>query len=93
MKAIWHNSVLAESSETIIIEDNHYFPMSSLNMQFFIASEITSHCPWKGDASYYSVTVNAKENKDCAWYYQEPKKAAQEIKNHVAFWRGVEVIE
>lgn len=93
MKAIWNNQILAESEETVVVENNHYFPASSLNMVFFIPSETTSHCPWKGDASYYSVVVNGEENTDAAWYYPAPKEAAKEIKDHVAFWRGVDVVK
>lgn len=93
MKAIWNNQILAESEETVVVENNYYFPASSLNMAFFIPSETTSHCPWKGDASYYSVVVNGEENTDAAWYYPAPKEAAKEIKDHVAFWRGVDVVK
>lgn len=93
MKAIWKGQLLAESEETIVIENNHYFPPASLNMQFFIKSETTSKCPWKGIASYYTIAVNGEENKDAAWYYPSPKEAAAEITAHVAFWRGVEVAE
>ena len=93
MKAIWENQILADSNETIIIENNHYFPPSSLNTQFFKKSNTTTVCPWKGTASYYNILVNNKENIDAAWYYPSPKEAASEIINHVAFWHGVEVIE
>ncbi len=93
MKAIWNGAVLAESDDTIVVENNHYFPAASLNEEFFVSSETTSHCSWKGEASYYSLLVNGKENKDAAWYYAKPKDAAKEIKNRVAFWRGVQVIE
>ena len=93
MKAIWNGRLLAESNETVVVENNHYFPVSSLKMKFFNASETKSHCPWKGEASYYSVLVNGEINNDAAWYYPSPKDAAKEIKNHVAFWRGVEVTE
>jgi uncharacterized protein (DUF427 family) len=91
MKAIWNGQLLAESNETVVIENNHYFPVSSLNMKFFQDSDTTSHCPWKGEASYYTIVVDGEVNKDAAWYYPSPKDAAQEIKDHVAFWRGVEV--
>ena len=91
MKAIWKDQVLAESEDTLVIENNYYFPPSSINQQFFIESETTSSCPWKGTASYYTIVVNGEENTDAAWYYPSPKQAAAEIKNHVAFWRGVEV--
>ena len=93
MKAIWKDQLLAESKDTIVIENNHYFPPSSLYMQFFIKSETTSKCPWKGIASYYTIAVNGEENKDAAWYYPSPKEAAAEITAYVAFWRGVEVVE
>ncbi|MGK0298067.1 MAG: hypothetical protein ACI9XC_001685 [Gammaproteobacteria bacterium] len=93
MKAIWNNQVLAESNETIVVDNNHYFPSSSLIMTYFSASDNTSHCPWKGDANYYNIVVNDKENKDAAWYYATPKDAASEIKDHVAFWRGVKIEE
>ena len=93
MKAIWEDQILAESDETVVVENNHYFPVASLKMDFFVLSDTTSVCPWKGEASYYSIVVKGEENKDAAWYYPEPKEAAKEIKDHVAFWRGVEVIE
>lgn len=93
MKAIWKGQLIAESKDTIVIENNHYFPPSSLNMQFFIKSETTTECPWKGTASYYSIIVNNEENKDAAWYYPSPKKAASEIKGYVAFWRGIDLTE
>lgn len=91
MKAIWNNQVLAESDNTVVIENNHYFPPESLNKEFFKSSELHSTCPWKGEASYYSLEVDGKENKDAAWYYTNPSELAKGIKNHVAFWRGVEV--
>ena len=91
MKAIWKNKILAESCETIVIENNHYFPATSLKMDLFVPSDTTTHCPWKGEASYYSIVVENEENKDAAWYYPSPKDAAKEIKDSVAFWKGVEV--
>jgi uncharacterized protein (DUF427 family) len=91
MKAIWNNQVIAESNDTVIVENNHYFPESSINKEFFKESDKTSGCPWKGTASYYSVEVKGDTNKDAAWYYADPKPAAKEIKGHVAFWKGVEV--
>ena len=93
MKAIWKDQILAESYETIVIENNHYFPVTSLKMDFFVPSDTTTYCHWKGEASYYSIVVNGEENTDAAWTYPAPKEAAKEIKDHVAFWRGVEVIE
>lgn len=93
MKAIWKNQILAESNETIMVENNHYFPLSSLNTQYFVKSETTSICPWKGTASYYTIVVNGEENTDAAWYYPSPKETAKEILDHVAFWNGVEIIK
>ena len=91
MKATWKGQLLAESEGTIVIENNHYFPASSLNMQFFTKSGTTSICPWKGTASYFTIVANGEENEDAAWYYPTPMEAASEIKGYVAFWRGVEV--
>lgn len=91
MKAIWNNTVLAESDDTIIIEGNHYFPADSINKEYFKSSDYNTVCPWKGTASYYTIEVGDKENKNAAWFYPEPKDAAKEIKNYVAFWNGVEV--
>lgn len=93
MKAVWNNQIIAESNETVVIEGNHYFPASSVKMEYFVPSETKYHCPWKGEAGYYSIVVNGEENKDAAWYYPNPTEAAKEIKDHVAFWRGVEVTE
>ena len=91
MKAIWNGQVLAESNDTVIVEGNHYFPADSLDMQFFTDSSHTSLCPWKGTASYYSIIVEGQENSNAAWYYPNPSAAAAEIKDRVAFWRGVSV--
>lgn len=91
MKATWHDTVLAESDETIVIEGNHYFPVESINKDCFKRSETQTSCPWKGQASYYDVVVDGERNKDAAWYYAEPKPAAAEIKGYVAFWKGVKV--
>lgn len=91
MKAVWNGQVLAESDETVIVENNHYFPLSSLKMEFFSDSEKKTNCPWKGEASYYSIRVGDQENIDAAWFYAKPKEAAKEIKNRVAFWKGIQV--
>ena len=93
MKAIWDNTVLAESESTIVIEGNHYFPPASLNQDYFSASETHTTCHWKGVASYYHVKVGDSINADAAWYYPEPKDAVKSIKNFVAFWRGIIVTE
>lgn len=93
MKAIWNDTILAESDDTVIIEGNHYFPPSALNKDYFKESDTHSVCPWKGTASYYSLNVNGDENKDAAWYYPEVSELASSIKGRVAFWKGVEVVE
>lgn len=91
MKAIWNGKTIAESEETIVIENNHYFPPSSINKTFFTPSNKHTSCPWKGEASYYNIDVNGDENKEAAWFYPQPKDAAKEIKDYVAFWKGVKV--
>ena len=93
MKAIWNGAILAESNETIVVEGNHYFPAHSIKKGFFRESSTSSMCHWKGKASYYSVVVDGKTNHDAAWYYPSPLPKAMEIKNHVAFWKGVTISE
>lgn len=90
-RATWNGTVLAESDETIVVENNHYFPPGSINRDLFAESDTHTFCPWKGTASYYTVTVDGAENADAAWYYPEAKRAAKNIEGYVAFWRGVEV--
>lgn len=90
-KAIWNGIVLAESEKVETVEGNIYFPLSALNRDFFIESETTTGCPWKGTARYFTIAANGKENRDAAWYYPDPKPAADNIRDHVAFWRGVDV--
>jgi uncharacterized protein (DUF427 family) len=92
MKAIWNGQIIAESDDTVVIDNNHYFPQDSLNMDFFSGSDYTTVCGWKGLANYYTVTVNGADNKDSAWYYASPKPKAQSIENRVAFWRGIKVV-
>jgi len=93
MKAIWNEVVLAVSDKTVVIEGNHYFPIESLNKEYF--KEVESHtvCHWKGKASYYDVVVDKDVNKDAAWYYPEPSGLAKVVKDRVAFWNGVEVVK
>ena len=93
MKAIWNGEIIAESDDTVVVEGNHYFPETSLRREFFAASDEKSVCPWKGEASYYDLEVNGKQNPAAAWYYPAPKPAAAEIAKRVAFWRGVEVTD
>ena len=91
MKAIWNDVVIAESEQTVVVEGNHYFPMSDLNAAYFKDSQHTTNCSWKGLANYFTVDVNGKENLNAAWIYKNPLTAADNIKNHVAFWKGVTV--
>ena len=91
MKAIWKNKILAESNETIVVENNHYFPLSSINKKYFVNSETTTICPWKGAACYYNISIAGETNIDAAWYYPEPKEAAINIKNYIAFWKDIDV--
>jgi uncharacterized protein (DUF427 family) len=90
-KAIWENTVLAESDRTIEIEGNKYFPPEAIRSEFLKPNHQHTTCPWKGVASYYDVEVNGRTNASAAWYYPEPKPAAKQIKDYVAFWRGVKV--
>lgn len=91
MKATWNNTVLAESDETIVVEGNHYFPPDSMHGEYFRGSDQHTYCPWKGEASYYDIVVDGAVNEGAAWYYPKPKDAAANIKDRVAFWRGVVV--
>ncbi|MDM7956724.1 DUF427 domain-containing protein [Blastomonas sp.] len=90
-KAIWNGTVIAESDDTVVVERNHYFPRDSVRADFLKPSATTSVCGWKGTASYYSLEVDGKTNADAVWYYPEPKDAAKEIADRMAFWKGVEV--
>jgi len=90
-KAIWEGTVIAESNDTIIVENNHYFPPDSLRIEHFRPSSHSSICGWKGTASYYDVVVGDKVNANAAWYYPDPKDAAKDIAGRVAFWKGVRV--
>lgn len=90
MRAIWNEAVLAESDNTVVVENNPYFPADSVNMAYFRPYESHSNCPWEGVASYYIVEVDGKKNKDAAWYYPNPNEAALHIKGRVAFWKDVE---
>ena len=90
MKVTRNNLVLAESENTVVVEGNHYFPPDSVNWEYFQKSDTHTTCPWKGEANYYNIVVNETVEPDAAWYYPEPKEAANQIKNHVAFYRGVE---
>jgi len=90
--AKWNGQVIAESEKFEVVENNVYFPRDALKAEFFKESGHSSVCPWKGTASYFDVSVDGKVNPNAAWYYADPKPAAANIKDHVAFWKGVEVI-
>jgi uncharacterized protein (DUF427 family) len=93
MKAIWNNTVIAESDATVEVEGNQYFPADAIKQQFLQPSETHTVCGWKGTASYYDVVVDGQTNKDAAWYYPETKPDAKNIEGYVAFWKGVQVTE
>ncbi|MDJ0924250.1 MAG: DUF427 domain-containing protein [Acidimicrobiia bacterium] len=89
--ATWRGAVLAESDDTVVVEGNHYFPPDSIVVEHFVASSRRTRCPWKGMASYYDIVVDGDVNSGAAWYYADPKPAAADIKDRVAFWKGVAV--
>jgi uncharacterized protein (DUF427 family) len=91
MKAVWNGATLAESEQTVVVEGNHYFPPDSVQEQYFLDSDTRTTCAWKGEASYKTVRVGEDTNPDAAWFYPDPKDAAAEIKDHLAFWKGVTV--
>lgn len=93
MKATWHDTLLALSDNTIVVEGNHYFPDDALDHEYFRESDHTSVCPWKGTAHYYDVVVDGEVNANAAWYYPEPKVGAEQVAGRVAFWNGVEIGE
>ena len=91
VKASWKGATIAESDETVVVEGNHYFPPDAVDAAWLKPSGTTTVCPWKGTAHYFNVVVDGEENPDAAWYYPEPKPAAAEIRDRIAFWKGVEV--
>jgi uncharacterized protein (DUF427 family) len=93
MKAIWNDTVLADSDDTVVVEGNHYFPAASLRREHFRESDHHSVCTWKGTASYFDVVVGDAVNAQAAWYYPQPKQAAAQIAGRVAFWKGVRVVD
>lgn len=95
MKAVWNNAILAEAKKDDIkvVEGNAYFPINSIKKEYFKPSDTHTVCPWKGKASYYSIEVDGLVNEDAAWYYPNPSILAKKIKDYVAFWKGVEVVE
>lgn len=91
MKATWQGATLADSDKTVVVEGNHYFPVAAIRSEHFRQSDTHTFCHWKGTASYYDVVVGDQINKDAAWYYPDPSEAAKQIKDHVAFWKGVQI--
>ncbi len=91
IQAKWNGTIIAESDDTVVVEGNHYFPRDAVKDGILTGSDTTTFCPWKGTASYHSVVVDGETNADAAWCYPEPKEAASEIKDRIAFWKGVEV--
>ena len=93
MRAVWNDTVIAESDDTVVVDGNHYFPPESIRCEFFKESDTHTVCGWKGTASYYSLVVDGQENADAAWYYPEAKDAAKNIEGRIAFWKGVQVLD
>ena len=93
MKAIWNDRVIAESDRTRVVEGNHYFPLDSVDSRYLEPSDRTSTCPRKGLARYYALNVDGERNPDAAWTYPEPKQAAAEIRDYIAFWKGVQIVD
>ena len=93
MQAVWNGAVIARSDDTVVVENNHYFPRSSVDESLLAPSSTTSVCPWKGTASYASLVVDGQTNADAMWFYPEPKAEAEMVRDRVAFWKGVEVTE
>lgn len=93
VRAVWNGKVLAESEDTVVVEGNHYFPAESLNTEYFRDSDTHTVCGWKGLASYYTVEIEGAKNPDAAWYYPDPKPEAEQVRDRVAFWKGVDVVE
>lgn len=91
VKAVWNGATIAESDDTVVVEGNHYFPRSAVRSDYLRDSATHTTCPWKGVASYHTLVVDGTENKDAAWYYPDPKAAAAEIRDRIAFWKGVQV--
>lgn len=93
MKAVWNNTVVAESDDTVVVEGNHYFPESALKREFTSFSNHRTMCSWKGQASYLSLMVDGELNPDAVWYYPDPKPGAEAVAGRVAFWKGVQILE
>lgn len=93
VEAIWNDQVIAHSDSTTVVEGNHYFPRADVDTSVLERTRTTSECPWKGTAHYYTIDLDGARNEDAAWYYPNPKTEADEIRDKIAFWNGVEVTE
>ncbi|MDJ0653470.1 MAG: DUF427 domain-containing protein [Xanthomonadales bacterium] len=93
IKAIWNSTEIAASTDTVTVEGNHYFPPGDVSAEHLQPSDTRTHCHWKGEAHYYHVVSGDQVNRDAAWFYPDPKDAAEHIRDHIAFWRGVQVID
>ena len=93
MKAIWNGTVVAESNDTVVVEGNHYFPAAAVKKEYLLPSNLHTMCSWKGQASYFTLFVNGDANPDAVWFYAEPSEAAVQIKDRMAFWKGVQIVE
>lgn len=93
VRAVWKGKVIAESDETKVVEGNHYFPPEAVDFDRLSPSDHSTTCPWKGEASYYHVEANGERIENAAWTYPDPSDEARHIKDHVAFWKGVQVDE
>lgn len=91
VQAVWNGAVIADSDDTVVVEGNHYFPRAAVDPAYLTDSGTRSNCPWKGEARYHSLKVDGAENRDAAWYYPAPKPAAAQIRDRIAFWKGVKV--
>ena len=93
VEAIWNDEVIAHSERTVLVEGNHYFPREDVDVSLLAKSATTTQCPWKGTAHYYTLELDGERNKDAAWYYPDPKPEAETIRDRIAFWNGVEVVD
>ncbi len=91
MKAVWNGVTVAESDDTVVVEGNHYFPISSVQAEVVRPSTRSTSCAWKGQASYYNLEVDGHVNEAAAWFYPDPKPEATKIRGRVAFWKGLVV--
>jgi uncharacterized protein (DUF427 family) len=91
VRAIWNGVVIADSERSVTVEGSDYFPPETVRRELLRPSNTRTTCPWKGEASYYDVMVDGNINQDAAWYYRDPKPAAQNITGYIAFWKGVKI--